>query len=186
MNIDNTSNCINKLEFNIIQEILSTFCTNAIAKQMALNLKPNNTPYIINESLKETSEACDLIKRSGEPSFFKLADVTSFLNLLKEDSILSIKSIVNLSNVFKLANNLKSYFFVEYIDSSNFPILSELFLKLYSNQSILSEVSNCISNEVLIIDSASTKLYNIRNEIRISERKIKDTLNKLMHSRYLF
>lgn len=177
-----TQNNIEKLEFNIIQQLLSKFCINTGAKNLALNLKPTNNKYIAVDLLNETTEALNLTLKAGEPIISEILHIQNQLDVIKANGTLSIKNILELTNIFKLSSSLKSYFQETYITSEDFPILSQIFNKLYSNQNIISEVNKCILDSQTLSNDASSELYRLRMIKRQLEVKIKDTLNKLIHS----
>ena len=59
---------------------------------------------------------------------------------------------------------IKKYFNVDYINSEEFIFLSNLFSKLYSNNSITEKISSSIIDETTIDDKASKELENIRKK----------------------
>ena len=59
------NNYLEKLEFNKIKEILSTFSCTYIGKEYCANLFPTNIKEDVKYSLKETQEAVNLISRNS-------------------------------------------------------------------------------------------------------------------------
>lgn len=87
-----------------------------------------------------------------------------------------------MGNIFKLAQELKDYFNADFLDNSDYPILSDLFYGLYSNKSIVDKIFSCIIDENTIDDSASKNLQTIRKQKRKIEQDIRSKLNDLIHS----
>ena len=173
---------LKKLEFNKILENLSSYCSTYIGKTIATNLLPYNDINTVSNLLKETEEAVNLIYRNSAPSFYDISDITIELKQLQSNSTLSSKSILKLANILKSSKDLKTYFNKDFLDISDYPILSHLFLKLYTNEGIINKVFSCIIDEYTIDDKASKNLKSIRNKKRNLELDIKNKLNDLIHS----
>lgn len=177
-----------KLEFNKIIEILQNYCITQKGKELVENLLPSNNFNKVQKSLNETKEAVSLIYKNSTPSFYKFEDIDLSIKNLESGISLSVPSILNLNKIFKIAFELKNYFDKEYIETDNYPILSNLFNLLYTNKSILNEINNSISDEGLIQDNASTTLKDIRKKQKNLEHDIRNKLNDMIHgsfSKYL-
>ena len=176
------SNYLEKLEYNKILEKLSSFCLTYIGKNMALNLLPSNKKIEVENLLKETNEAVSILYKSSTPPLGEISNITIALKLLEAGSSLNIKSILDLAKILKIANDLKKYFNQDFIDKSQFPLLSKYFSLLYTNESIYSKIDKCIIDENTISDDASTTLKNNRKKQRQLEQNIKTSLNNILHS----
>ena len=176
------SNYLEKLEYNKILEKLSSFCLTYIGKNMALNLLPSNKKIEVENLLKETNEAVSILYKASTPPFSEIANITIYLKLLEAGSSLSIKSILDLAKILKIANDLKKYFNQDFIDNLEFPILNKYFSLLYTNESIYSKIDKCIIDENTISDDASSVLKNNRKKQRQLEQNIKTSLNNILHS----
>lgn len=89
---------------------------------------------------------------------------------------------MNLATIFKLSQELKDYFNKDFLDVSEYPILSNLFLKLYANKSVTNKIFACILDENTIDDKASKTLQSIRKQERKLEQDIRTKLNDMIHS----
>lgn len=127
-------------------------------------------------------EAVNLMCRNSTPSFHEIYDITIELKKIESNNSLSAKSLLNLANIFKLSQDLKDYFNKDFLDFSEYPILSNLFSELYSNKSITDKIFSCIIDENTIDDKASKNLKSIRNQKRNLEQDIRGKLNDLIHS----
>lgn len=173
---------LEKLEFNKIIDILSTFCITFAGKNECYNLRPQTSKIIVEELLAQTKEASNLIYKNSTPPFVEIADISIHLKNLKSSSTLSAKAILDLANIFKISQELKNYFDKDFIDQKDFPILSNLFTKLYSNKNIIDKIYSCIDDENTINDNASQNLQNIRRKQKKLEQEIRSNLNDFIHS----
>lgn len=127
-------------------------------------------------------EAVNLIYRNSTPVFYEIADITIEIKKLESNNSLSTKSLLNLANILKLSQELKEYFNKDFLDISEYPILTNLFSELYSNKSIVDKIFSCIVDENTIDDKASKNLQSIRKQKRKLEQNIRGKLNDLIHS----
>lgn len=175
-------NYLKKLEYNKIIEILSTYCNTYIGKLKCSTLIPYNDKEVVKKMLEETSEAVNLLYRNDNPPITEIADNTINIKMLESYGTLSIKSILDITNIFKISNYLKLYFYKDFIDVNDYTYLNEIFCKLYTNIDIIEKISYCITEENTISDNASTNLANIRKKQRNIEQDIKSKLNTFIHS----
>ena len=176
------TNHLEKLEYNKILEKLSNNCTTKYGKNLANKLLPSNEKSKVISLLQKTLEAINLSTRNSFPSFYDASDITIPLKQLESMQSLNTKSLLNLANILKNAEELKSYFDKDFITSDSFPILSDLFNMLYSNNSITSKIFSCILEENIIDDRASKELYSIRRKKKNLEQDIRNKLNNMIHS----
>lgn len=89
---------------------------------------------------------------------------------------------MNLATIFKLSLELKDYFNKDFLDLSEYPILTDLFSGLYANKSVTDKIFACILDENTIDDKASKSLQSIRKQERKLEQDIRGKLNDILHS----
>ena len=173
---------LQKLEFNKILDILTKYCVTTAGKKLASSLLPSNNKDEVKHSLAETEEAVNLNFRNSFPSIYDFSDINFSLKSLENGSTLSCTSILNLNNILKMAFSLKDYFNKDFIETDDYPILSDLFDGLYSNKSIIETVDKSILDENTISDDASIELKAIRRKQKSLEQDIRNKLNSIIHS----
>lgn len=131
---------------------------------------------------KKHGEAINLVYRNSAPSFYEISDITIELKKLESNSSLSAKSLLSLAHIFKLSQELKEYFDKDFLDLSEYPILTNLFFKLYTNKNVTDKILAYILDETTIDDKASKTLQSIRRQKRKLEQDIKSKLNDMLHS----
>ena len=176
------TNSLYKLEFNKILENLSFFCSTYIGKKLCLNLLPSNKKDEVINNLKETEEAVNLVYRNSVPSFIEIADISIHIKQLESFSTLSCKQLLDLGYIFKLSQDLRNYFSKDFLDISDYTILSSLFSSLYSNKNVIDNIFSSIIDENTIDDKASKNLQSIRKLERKLEQDIRSKLNDMIHS----
>lgn len=176
---------LEKLEWNQVLNLLANNCVTDIGKQIAFSLFPSSSKEFVQNLLKETKEVVNLVYRNSFPVFHEIQDINFELKSLESSMTLSCKSLLNLNLIFQSAYELKEYFNKDFLDISDFPILSNLFSGLYTNKSIIDKIKFCILDENTIDDRASSQLHNIRKKQKKLEQEIRNKLNGMLHSKYI-
>lgn len=180
---------LEKLEFNKILDILSSFAKTNIGKEYCLSLRPITDKIKLEKILSETNTAILLRYKKGNPPIGEISnDIKIWLKALNSNKILSISSILELAKLLKISREIKSYFFDDkLIDLNNFSVLYNYFNNLYTNIDLENKIFNIILDENTIADSASSELLNIRISKRKLEQEIRDKLNHYIssYSKYL-
>ncbi len=173
---------LEKLEFNKILEILKGYVSTYVGKNIVSSLMPKNNKEEVQQLLKETEEAVNLIYRNSTPSFYEIGKIEGELKSLEVNSSLSAKSILTLNKIFIQAKELKEYFNKNFLEKEEYQILSDLFDRLYTNNDIIQKVAKSILDENTIDDKASSNLNSIRRKQRKMEQSIRESLNNIIHS----
>lgn len=174
---------LEKLEYYKILDILSTFCTSLMGKNIVENLQPSNNKDTVLNSLNETTQATSLIYKKGNPTFYDICNINIYKKIITSNGILSSKALLDIAKVLSISNSLKNYFYLDNENCENlFPILFEIFSKLYTNNNIYEKITNNILDEFTIADNATSNLLDIRRKQKSTEKLIKDKLNSFLHS----
>lgn len=174
---------LEKLEYNKILERLALFCHTYIGKDFAINLQPSFIQEEVEKHLEETTEATYLMVRKGAIPIIEIADISMSLKKLESNLALSPIHLLEIATIFKLARELKHYFYQdENFDLSDFTLLDPLFSDLYTNLEIEKMIFSTILDENTIADNASSKLSSLRKNRKKLELEIKETLSRILHS----
>ena len=175
-------NYIEKLEYNIILQKLSTYCETENAKNLCKNLLPYKDIKTVQNKLEETNEAVNLLFRCGMPPILDIGNNTDTIKILKTYGTLSAQKLFKLANILNTSLNLKEYFYVEHISIEDFPILDNYFSKLYTNKTLTEKIFKSIQEDFTISDEASSTLKSIRKNKLNTIQEIKNKLNNIVHS----
>lgn len=174
---------LNKLEYNKILNILSTYCKTYIGKDICFNLMPCMEKEKAQKLLDETNEAVSLRYKKGTPPLSSIENINVWLKSLDGNIILSSKALLELARILKMSRELYEYFYSEdTVVLNDFPILKNYFSSLYTNENIERKIFYTIIDENTIADNSSSKLAAIRRSRKKLEQDIKDKLNNLIHS----
>lgn len=173
---------LEKLEYNKILKILSSYCKTDLGKKVALSLVPLKDKEEVKYALTQTLEASNLIASFGNIPISEVPDIKLYLKILDSSGVINAKGILALTQILRQAQDLKNYFFNDDVNAEDFSSLENYFSMLYSNSSIIEKVNKCIIDENNIADNASKTLSSIRKKKQKLEQDIKDKLNNFIHS----
>lgn len=171
---------LNKLEYNKIIEDLEKHCKTYLGKNLCDSLKPSFSFESVDVLLNETKEADTLLHQKGTPPFYETDELEKYIKILKSNQTLSIKGLLNIGMLLRIARELKEYFYDN--NTSSFMNLEKYFTLLYSNPSIEKSIFDKIIDESTIADNASKKLSSLRRNRKNFEQEVKDKLNSYIHS----
>ncbi len=170
---------LDKLEFNIITEKVSNYCSTFLGKNIALKLEPFIDAKKIENFLNETDEAMQAIHSIGSFPIVEISDLSLHVKKLESNIPLNAKSLLEIANLLKISRELINF----YKNSEfEFKYLNTYLEELYSNQDIENKIFYSIISENEISDKASSKLSSIRRNRKNLEAEIKNKLNSILHS----
>lgn len=168
------------LEFNKIAEKVKNLAASDLGKERAALISPENEYAVVEQLLKETSDAETLILCKGEPPLGGIHDIRRGLKRVQMQAALDPGELLRMADVLGACRKLKNYARdnKDEIDENN--MVAGLIQDLYTNRNIEDKINFKIVGENEIADNASTTLKNIRRSIRNFQDSIKDKLNSLV------
>lgn len=174
---------LNKLEYNKILDIVSSYCATYIGRSLSSSFLPNSNKEIVARLLDETNSAVNLLIRKGEIPLSDIENIEVCIKNLKSYNSLGAKSLLDVANVLRISRQLHQYFFDdEEFDLTDFSILEDLFSMLYYNKNMEDTIFNSIIDEDTIADDASKALSSLRKNRRKLEQDVRDKLSNFIHS----
>lgn len=177
---------LRSLEFDKICEMLASFAPTEGSKRMARMLMPFDDIDAVLLRQRRTTDAKRLCDAKGMPTFGGVKDVSESCERAEKGAILTPGELLAVAGVLRTSRSL-----LDYCHGNNLfdTVLDEIFDRLIPNRSLEEKITRSIISEELIADEASDTLANIRRQIRITNNKIKETLQKYIqggtHSKYL-
>lgn len=177
---------LNSLEFNKICDILAQHAPTEGAKSMARMLSPSDDIDVVVKRQKFTTDAKRLLEEKGMPTFGGVRDVSESCERAEKGATLAPIELLDVARVLKTARSLQDYCYGNHIFDTT---LDVIFDRLIPNRTLEERISRAIISEEMIADEASPTLSSIRRQIRATNSKIKETLQKYVqggsHSKYL-
>lgn len=182
------------LEFNKILTMVNEYATSPMAKRRIDRMKPQRDIDVIRKLQEETNDALNRLNRHGNISFSGLRDIGASIKRLEVQGTLTSRELLDIAAVLQVAKAAKQYGdgsdLTEALASRNqepvsqttFDSLTERFNMLLPLEHISSEITRCILAENEFADDASSGLKNIRREIRLTNDKLHQQLDKIIKS----
>lgn len=172
-----TEKTLKILEFDKIIEMLADHASTDGAKARARALSPSDDFDTVLDRLSKTDDARRLINAKGFPAFSASERVTASAERAYKGAVLSPSELIEIASILRCARGL-----VDYINTDK-PFetsLDSVFSRILTNRTLEDKITKSILSEDLIADEASRELAEIRRKIRITNNKIKDTLQSYM------
>ena len=177
---------IHSLEFDKICELLATFAPTDGSKTIARMLMPQSDIDTVLLRQRRTTDAKRLCDAKGMPTFGGVRDVSESCERANKGAVLTPGELLAIAAVLRTSRTLIDYCHGNHLFDT---VLDEIFDRLLPNRTLEEKITRSIISEELIADEASDTLANIRRQIRITNNKIKETLQKYIqggsHSKYL-
>lgn len=182
------------LEFTKILSMVNEYAASPMAKRRIDRMKPQRDIDVIRKLQEETNDALNRLNRHGNIIFSGLRDIGASIKRLEVQGTLTSQELLDIAAVLQVAKAVKQYGdgsdLTEALASRNQePVsqttndsLTERFNMLLPLEHIASEITRCILSENEYADDASSGLKNIRREIRLTNDKLHQQLDKIIKS----
>lgn len=167
------------LELDKILEKLAEQTSFEDAKQLALSLEPATGLFEVNELLRETSDAHSLTGRFGAPSFGNLHNINNALFRAQAGAVLTPIELLRTAALLRTIRSVSDW---RDKSASITTCLDLRFNALTPNKFLETKITSAILSEEEIADNASPALASIRKKITAAASKIRERLDKIIHS----
>ncbi len=169
-------NTLDTLNYYEVKNIVKSYCTSNLGKNLIDNIKPSYDLKLINHKLNETSEARTLIDNGYVVPLKGVSDIYYIVNKLEKGMTLDIEDLLLVTDFLRGCKTLKKFFQNKEDYAPN--------LTSYSyNITVLEDIEDEINKTIVgngISSSATKELKKIRKNIDECEGKIKLRLDKFI------
>lgn len=167
------------VELDKVLAKLRTFASSEDAKELVDALAPESNLDLAMALVRQTTDAHMLMARFGGPSFSGLQNVNNSLSRANAGGVLTMRELLDVAEVLRCIRALSQW---RGQNSGVETVLDALFSLLTPNKYLEEKITSAIINEDEMSDNASPELYDIRRKIRVASSKVRDQLDKLIHS----
>lgn len=167
------------LELPAVLEMLAAEAVGDTAKEQARELTPSTDAATVRHRQEETGAAKTMMVVRGSPGFSGVKDVRASLARADLGGALNTRELLDIARVLQCARLVRGYIAEDSVGKT--PI-DHLFYALHANKFLEEKITNSISGEDEIADSASPELANIRRQMRAAAARARDSLQKLISS----
>ena len=167
------------LEFVKIRDQLASLTMTPMGAEKCKKLVLDTDITRVQSALAETEEATVILSYFGGSPMVAFDDVRPSVRLAEKGSVLSARSLLQIASCLRSARSIRAALVTE---RENTPRITSLASGLTVLRTIEDDITNAIISEDEISDNASRELADIRRHIRVSNDKVKDKLNSLIHN----
>lgn len=169
------------LEYNKIKSMLVEHAVSPMGKQKANDLMPIDDISEIQRWQEETTDAVSMTLRKGRIPLGALKDVRDSIKRAYMGGSLNIEELLHVGDLLRISRQVKNYS-KENRKDEVYTTLDPLFDTIEILTNLEKEISRCIISEQEIADDATNSLREIRRDIKLSNERIKEQLNSIIHS----
>ena len=167
------------LELDKILELLATSASCADTAEAARALRPSPHLSEVCTLLDETDAAVMLMAKFGAPSFGGATNVSNALRRAQAGASLSLGELLRIAATLRVIRSLKEWH--QHCEGVS-TCLDERFSLLAPNKYLEDKICTAIVSDDEVSDHASATLADIRRRIRSASSRVREQLDKLIHS----
>ncbi|MDD5922248.1 MAG: endonuclease MutS2 [Eubacteriales bacterium] len=167
------------LDYNKIKDLLADEAGCEMSRRMARRLRPMSEIRDIENALRSTTEAVDLLAHKGALPCEGIYDIRDILSLSEKGSILSMRQLLQVHTDLAIASQV-----VHFLkgDVPEMPHIMEIAELITEEPELEREIDRCIVSEDEMADDASRELRRIRGDIRKESAAIRTRLERIIGS----
>lgn len=167
------------IEYDKILERLAEQTSFVDAKELALSMEPSQGLFEVNTLLQETNDAHSLMGRFGAPAFGNIHNMNGSLSRAAAGAVLTTLELLRIASLLHTIRTVTEW----RSRSGNVQTVLDMRLNaLVPNKYLENKITSCILSEEEIADNATPALLSIRKKIAASAAKIRERLDKIIHS----
>ncbi len=167
------------LELDKILERLAGETAGGDVAAAAKALRPAVHIDEVNRLLTETDDACRLMAGFGAPSFGQLANRDDGLKRAASGAALSARELLGVASLLSTIRAVRDW---RSHCTGVVTILDDRFAALVPQKRLEDAILSALPSEEEVADNASPTLYDIRRKMRAAASKVREQLDKMIHS----
>ena len=172
---------LKKLEYNKILKMASEYAVSEIAAQKIEELHPFSNEKSVRRALEQLDEVCRFLSNTAKNPVDVFKNVKPYIEKTKIGGVLRPLELLDILGVCKAAVNAKNCILdLKIIDS--LPFLQDTAVNIYKCSSVIDEIRNSILPEGEVADGASSELREIRRQLRLRNKNVRDILDRIIRS----
>jgi DNA mismatch repair protein MutS2 len=173
------SSVLTTLEFHKVRTMLAAATGSVLGREVAEALAPVSDASDVEWRLEETQEAFDLLAAAAIVPLGGIRDIRGHLQRADLGAVLEPPDFVAIASTLYAARRMKQ-FFADLTDPA--PRLEETAAAIAVFRNLENAIEDTVSDQGAVLDSASPELARIRREIRVTQGRVKEKLDHIIHS----
>lgn len=165
------------LEFDKVRDQVASFCTSSLGKTHLDLLEPSIELDTVVKLLDEMDEGLSVLRVRGNVPMGGIFDVRGHAKRAQIGGMLSPTELMEIASTIRASRILRQFFeAVEESEDINIPYFLERKQALPILTALEHEIIACIDDNGAVLDSASTQLRTIRQQLRAQESRVREKL----------
>ncbi|MGB5946241.1 endonuclease MutS2 [Paenisporosarcina sp.] len=172
-----TKRALKTLEFDKVRDQVANFCTSSLGRAQLDLLEPSIVLEEVKRLLDEMDEGLDLLRVRGNVPMGGIFDVRGHAKRAQIGGMLSPTELMEIASTIRASRILRQFLeAVEESEDIKIPYFIERKQALPILTSLEHEIIACIDDNGAVLDSASTQLRTIRQQLRSQESRVREKL----------
>ncbi|GAB6139251.1 endonuclease MutS2 [Halanaerobaculum tunisiense] len=170
------------LEFAKIKDQLQEYITSKLGSHLVDKLSPSSDIDHIQARQEEVTAAKKILSRESAPPLGGIYDIRSALDKVEKGAILKSEELLDILITLQSGKKLRDYFSGLEDENDEYSRLLQISSQLETFSGLERKISGAITNQGQVKDGASSKLAELRRQIRTTSNQIKQKLNSILNS----
>ncbi len=172
------SKSIHTLEYDKVLERLSGRCAFSASKALARAWRPSGSLDVARRLLAETTEARRLLDQRPSTSIGGARDIREHAEAAGRGVVLDPGTLLDIKSTLIAARELRRAF--ERMEGT-FPYLTEIVERIPVPPGLVDAISKVVTDRGEIFDSASTRLSQIRRDLRVVHDRLLNRMQRMLN-----
>jgi len=165
------------LEFDKVREQVAIFCTSSLGRAHLDKLEPSVVFEEVVRLLDEMDEGLSVLRVRGNVPMGGIFDVRGHAKRAQIGGMLSPTELMEVASTIRASRILRQFFeTVDEAEDIRIPYFMERKQALPILTALEHEIIACIDDNGVVLDSASTQLRSIRQQLRAQESRVREKL----------
>lgn len=173
---------LHALEFHKIREQLYKYASSSLGQKRIEKLQPSSSFEEVVRWQDETDEGATVIRLKGNVPLQGMHDIAPHAKRASIGGMLSAVELKEIASTIRVGRGLQKFIFEMVEEDTELPLLNEQMGSLYDLIDIEKLITNAIGDHGEVLDSASEKLRNLRNQLRTNEARVREKLESMIRS----
>lgn len=171
------SQTFEKLEFDALREVLSSYCNTSLGKRYARAITPTDKPHLVRGWLDQVRELQVVIEQCAPPPMGGVHDIRRHVQAAAFPTPLEADALAEIAETLGATGILRAWFDSV---SDQTPSLSKLGSRIEDLSPIADVINQSIDARGRVRDDASPKLLSIRRTMEDGRRRIKVVFDRIL------
>ncbi len=170
------------LEYEKMKKQLLEHVSSSLGREKVNELSPSVDFLEVRRWQNETAEAAKVLRLKGDVPLGGIVDVRASVKRATIGGTLSASELIEIAGTIYGGRRLKKFMITMIEDGTELPLLFEYAERIEPLTEIERDIKQCIDDHGHVLDSASTALRTIRQQVRSYEASVRSKLDNMVRS----